>query len=62
MEPLGSVESPSSLRVYGIYGRSNGGFASWNSVVGYVRDPPSSSFLGLPYRILNINHKRNYLG
>ena len=24
--------------------------------------PLSSSFLGLPYRILNINHKRNYLG
>ena len=23
--------------------------------------PVSSSFLGLPYRILNINHKRNYL-
>ena len=22
----------------------------------------SSSFLGLPYRILNLNHKRNYLG
>ena len=22
----------------------------------------SSSFLGLPYRILHINHKRNYLG
>ena len=22
-----------------------------------LADPPSSSFLGLPYRILNINHK-----
>ena len=30
--------------------------------VNYTHRPLSSSFLGLPYRILNINHKRNYLG
>ena len=29
---------------------------------GLTHRPPSSSFLGLPYRVLNINHKRNYLG
>ena len=31
-------------------------------MVWYTHRPLSSSFLGLPYRILNRNHKRNYLG
>ena len=37
------------------------GRVSGLGVVGVTHRPLSSSFLGLPYRILNINHKKELL-
>ena len=38
------------------------GSGFWVSGSGRTLRPHSSSFLGLPYRILNMNPKRNYYG
>ena len=50
------------FRVWGLGFQGRFGFAGPGALIGcYTHRPLSSSFLGLPYRILHINHKKELL-